>query len=179
MILVGGEPVPVDISPIVVGNTFEAATIGTAGAAITTPPAKKRGRPPKVSDNTVVDRDAKIAPIIVRDDSLPVSKKFDLIIDAVVEGAAATSLLPFMDLWASELAAACKCDDIRFPEKGSQLEFGKWKGALAAVAREQAAALPPGTYTIDTRGSELAEVVADALRAHARATGGTIVRGIR
>jgi hypothetical protein len=52
--------------------------------------------------------------------------------------------------------------DIRCAPDESPLAFGKWRGVLAAFARQS----PPaaGTYYVDTRGREIVEVVVDALR---------------
>ena len=61
--------------------------------------------------------------------------------------------------------------DIRCAPDGSPLAFGKWKGALAALARE---APPCGVYVVFTEGREIHAVVADALASKA-----FVVRGVR
>lgn len=60
------------------------------------------------------------------------------------------------------LAEEFKLTDIRFQPNGEHpLAFGRWKGALASLVRNE----PPanGTYVVFTRGNELAEVVVEAL----------------
>lgn len=53
--------------------------------------------------------------------------------------------------------------DIRCAPADSALGFGKWKGALAALVRDEPPA--PGVYLLnDVRGSEIREVVVEALR---------------
>jgi hypothetical protein len=56
--------------------------------------------------------------------------------------------------------------DIRCAGKNTALAFGQWKGVLHGYVLKLAkeGGLPRGVYVLDTRGSELAEVVADALR---------------
>jgi len=61
--------------------------------------------------------------------------------------------------------------DIRCPPSADhKLGFGRWRGALAAMVRAQ----PPqdGTYVVFTRGSEFAEVVAEALMPLSKVTRG-------
>lgn len=78
------------------------------------------------------------------------------------------------------LAKICRelCDeydalDIRCAGHDSKLGYGRWKGYLAERIRQQ----PPenDSYSLDTRGSEIAEVAADVLREIAP----VFVRGIR
>lgn len=67
--------------------------------------------------------------------------------------------------------------DIRCAPEKSVLGFGRWKGALHALVRE----CPPedATYFGDTRGNEIMEVVADAMRQHCMSRGALYVRGLR
>lgn len=78
------------------------------------------------------------------------------------------------------LAKICRdlCDehgalDVRCAPADSHLAFGRWKGYVAERIRQQ----PPDndSYSLDTRGSEIAEVAADVLREIAP----VFVRGIR
>ena len=63
--------------------------------------------------------------------------------------------------------------DVRCASNDSPLAFGRWRGVLAHAIKEN----PParGMYCLDTRGSEVAEVAADALRGVAT----VYVRGVR
>ena len=84
----------------------------------------------------------------------------------------APSLWPIVDEWVKALLDAANANqpperriaDIRSASGEHPFAFGKWKGILAAHVKEQPVA---GAFVIDTRGSELAEVVAEALRSRA------------
>lgn len=84
-----------------------------------------------------------------------------------------------LDAWVADTAAALAssvgADDIRCAPNDGPLGFGRWKGALAAYIRTKS--LPAGNYQLDTRGSEIAEVAAEAIRGIALASGGIVVRG--
>lgn len=88
-----------------------------------------------------------------------------------VPSVSATDMSGMIDAWCAALAAKCPnadgspLADLRFAGEGSQLGFGRWKGALAALVRETT--VPPGAYYLDTRGDERAEVVATALKPRA------------
>lgn len=87
---------------------------------------------------------------------------------------------PFTDL-ASYVAEATQAlqdqfgvIDIRMASGESPIGFGKWKGALAQVVKQDPP--PAGTYVAFTRGNELTEVVVEAL---APLCGpGQLIRGI-
>ncbi len=84
----------------------------------------------------------------------------------------APSLWPLVDEWVKALLDAAnhgqpperRIADIRSASGEHPFAFGKWKGILAAHVKEQTIS---GAFVIDTRGSELAEVVAEALRSRA------------
>lgn len=67
--------------------------------------------------------------------------------------------------------------DIRCAPKDSVLAFGGWKGALAECVRSMPPA--PAAYYLDTRDSEIAQVVADALASLCESSGALCVRGVR
>lgn len=102
---------------------------------------------------------------------------FVLYVNCAFDGIATTPLHGFVDDLCDALAKQFNAADIRCAPADGPLGYGKWKGALFAYARETADKLPGGAYSIDTRGSEVAEVIVDALRAKARSSGGGIVRG--
>jgi len=72
----------------------------------------------------------------------------------------------------SLLEEQCGAKDIR-SSKHEQLDFGKWRGTLAACVR--AMPIEDGVYMIDTRGNEINEVIAATLIEGAA----TYVRGIQ
>jgi hypothetical protein len=74
-----------------------------------------------------------------------------------------------VDEWAAALAAAFPgTDDVRCAPDASPLGFGKWKGGFSAYvdARVRDGDLPPGTYVLFARRSELCDVAAAAIRKH-------------
>lgn len=72
-----------------------------------------------------------------------------------------TPLEPYIDRLCRELCEAHGCADVRCGEERGAIGFGKWKGALAAKAKDTPP--PRGVYTVDTR-SEIAFEVVAALR---------------
>lgn len=83
------------------------------------------------------------------------------------------SLASWVDARAADLVSEYGVADIRCAPNDSPLGFGKWKGALAALVRETP--IDDGPYYLDTYGSEILEVAADALRSQAA----VYVRGLR
>lgn len=70
--------------------------------------------------------------------------------------------------------------DIRCAPIDSALAYDKWVGALTAMIRSaDHTPLEPGDYYIDTRGSKLREISADALKERAEKSGGKYVRSSR
>lgn len=91
-----------------------------------------------------------------------------LLVDASVDSGA-TNLAPYVQAWCDDIVKAlggASCVDIRCAPETSSIGYSKWKGALAAHVREQfdLGAIASGTWTLDARGSEIGEVVAEALR---------------
>lgn len=104
--------------------------------------------------------------------------KVVLYIDTVMDGAAAKPFAPIVDTCAEALAKRFNLDDCRLGDSQSPIGFGKWKGALAAMLRDE---MPkhPGVYHIDARGNEIYEEAVQAMRDVCRRTGGFTVRGAR
>lgn len=108
------------------------------------------------------------------------SPAITLYVNCTLRGIQAVDLRALVDEWCEAL---CKefgtpdftAADVRCAPDKSALSYGKWKGALAALVREEE--IPPGVYQLDARGSEIAEVVAEAMQTRCRASGGTYVRG--
>ncbi len=68
-------------------------------------------------------------------------------------------LEPYVAMLAQKIAEACNAPDIRASDD-KRLGFGKWKGALAAAARQNP---PRGIFQISTADSDFASVVVEAL----------------
>lgn len=124
----------------------------------------KRGRKPKAASAPT----AGDAPVVTAGET-----DLELYVNAIPCGVSVESLDGYVADLAAKLAADFKMSDIRLGQGDAHpLGFGRWRGALAAYARE--APPSPGSYMITTRGNELAEVVVEALRPLAR----VFVRGV-
>lgn len=98
-----------------------------------------------------------------------------LYVDCVLEGVDAEPLQALVDKWRGELAALHGGTDILYQPKDSALAYGGWKGAMRDCALR--AEIPPGAYHIRAKGSDVNEVVVEAMLARVRATGGAVIRG--
>ncbi len=74
----------------------------------------------------------------------------------------------YIDALNASLSKDFGCADVRQAPKGSPLEFGQWKGVVAAVARQR----PPaaGVWVLIAR-TEVDDIIADALKDFVVATG--------
>lgn len=102
--------------------------------------------------------------------------QINLLVDVVLDGALHfQNLAPLVDDVADALAKRFNLDDCRLGDSQSPIGFGKWKAALAAMAREIKVAY--GNYYLDARGNEIYEEFAQAMRTVCRASGGWWARG--
>lgn len=95
-----------------------------------------------------------------------------LYVNCSLSGIEAEPLQPLIDKWRADLAVQFGGNDILYQPNESNLAFGKWKGALRDLVLR--CEIPNGAYQLDARGSEVAEVVVEAVRARA---GAVVVRG--
>lgn len=109
-------------------------------------------------------------PVIVPD-------AINLFVDVLIDQPIATSFQPILDKACTDLCTKFGAADLRCAPDQTPLAFGKWKGALTAYLRE--IEVPPSTYVLDTQGSEIAQVAAEAMRLRCRQTGGIFLRGVR
>lgn len=103
----------------------------------------------------------------------PAIRRVDLYLDALENGVAFKRLENYADELARSLADQYKAADVRCAPEGSPLSFGKWKGALAAVARAQPP--EPGAYLCSS-SSEVGLVVFQALETMGL---GRVVHGVK
>lgn len=163
--LLSAEAPPVSIPQ---ASTAPAPTAPSGQTVVATAPAeapKKRGRKPKADSAATQTTEH-------------VGNTIDLLIDCVVEDGDATSLHEMIDAVCTELAALVNAADIRCASADSPLGYNKWQGALASRIREVCEKLPPGTYSIDTRGSAIRAIAAESISVVVRASGGRIYRGV-
>lgn len=84
-------------------------------------------------------------------------------VDVITAGFTPVDLEAYVVLKCRALEREFGAVDIRCAPADGPLGFGKWKGALAALVRDEPPA--PGVYLLnDVRGSEIREVVVEALR---------------
>lgn len=167
----GAASPPVNDNPVLPPD----APIETASAAAPSAPVeppkkaarKKPEAPPSVPDPAAGTFDApELATNVIT-----------LFVNCIAEGVATESLWPWIEALCADARKELGVVDLQAAPDSSAAAFGKWKGLIAAGVREYK--LPPGAYTLDTRGSDLAEVIAEAMRAKVRASGGLYVRGFR
>lgn len=169
------------------------ATIPSA-AAPTTPdpmlaapiePPKKRGRPPGTprKEKTVTTTETAGQVSVTKSEHTIEENQPDTSIsmfaDVVgLEGdvqSLAKYLADLQEFLLGSYSDVAKSGDIRFAS--GALDYGKWRGAVAGLVRKTPP--PPGTYLIDTRGNEIAELVFVSLREVCLASGGQHIRGAR
>lgn len=125
-----------------------------------------------VRDEVVVvtdkpEAEVKEAEVIVTK-SLPTSAIFYL--DCAPDDGSLRTLTSYLAPLCRVLEEQCKAADLRCAPADSELGFGKWKGALAAVVRANPP--PPGEYTVDS-DDEVEMVAFHALKG----TQARIIRG--
>jgi hypothetical protein len=142
-----------------------AAELDPTAAAPSAP--KKRGRPAKsnTTAKTLTQNE---------DGSLSVADTLEIFVDCI-PSTPFEDLGSYVDDLCSRLCKQEKAADIRCAPEQSALSFGKWRGALTAVAKAEPPA--PGTYVIFT-SDERAAAVAEGLSEIVRARGGLFVRGV-
>ena len=191
--LFGGAAVnTIDVAPAPAAP--EPASV-PAVPAIEPPPADKpaeaarptRGRPPgsktKKKDKPA-DATATVTASTIEDK--PVGTELQvyddhaihIFLDAVCENVEGlTPLDTYVRHLCATLEAEFKVADVRCASKDSPLGYDKWRGAVAALARRHPPA--PGVYALDTRGNEIGEIIAVALKTAVIESGGMFVRGAR
>lgn len=145
--LASNTPVPLNITT---ATMIAAAADGALPATETKVPATRKKRTPKVKPDGAAQVGASSDEMILYVDCLPTSGY--------------ERLQPRVDAWLAALVDYYKVDppDIRCATK-DPLGMGKWKGVVAAMAREQATKLPQGAHTLITTDSEINKIVAEAL----------------
>lgn len=168
------EPLPGEESP---------APEVPAAVAEAAPAKRGRGRPRKTAPAADVAPATPSAPYAVVEEIDVESRTityrtnvapFTLYLDALpVRGQHAEDLAPLISGWCSALCERYEAADVRCAPADSPLGFGKWKGALAGMAKE----LGPKSgawFLVGLKESELKAVVAEALESRAA----VVVRGV-
>ncbi len=128
-------------------------------------PKTKRGRPAKApkTETQVVDA-TDVVPTAMRlaatPKAEPAAEGFTLFVNCVPLSGEFESLDGYVEELCSRLCAKYECVDVRCAPKGTPLEFGQWRGVVAALAKGVPPA--PGTYVIHT-DNEVKTEIASAL----------------
>lgn len=176
------DPLPVgaQVSPAIAAAAERVAPTPAPVAEVAPEAPAKRGRPKKAPTpaevaqaNAFVDAVAPPAPAMppapapapaLNSGSILQMEDVGLHLLVDAYGPHAKPLDGYVDDLCKAIAAQYGTGDLRVaPSKDSPLAFGQWKGILAALAR----AKPPEAgvwYLLDVRGSEVRQVVAEALR---------------
>ncbi len=146
---------------------------GSKNKPAETAPVSTSDAPPFVGHEEPDDvRDG--VPLAKQPSSVPKDSSFllEVYVDTV-QTFPTESLHPYLARICRELCDEYGALDVRAASHDNHLAFGRWKGHLADAIRKN----PPagGSYSLDTRGSEVAEVAADVFRDIAP----VYVRGIR
>lgn len=173
--LLGGAVTPPPPVPMTTAPTpppVVQATEGAAAAAanVTPPATRKRGRPAGTRKKaSPQDAAAGATPAVETDTAM------NIFVNAIPSDAF-ESLHPYIDELCAALCAEYSAADVRCAPKEGPLGYGKWPGAVAALARQN----PPGAgnWYVNTKGNDIAAVVADALRGKAIESGGLYVEGV-
>lgn len=96
------------------------------------------------------------------------AEQLNIFVDCLIEG---KDLAPWVDTVLAGLCQEYGCSDVRSAPQDGPLGYGKWKGAIAIMVQGRIGELPKGDYFLYTKGSELMQTVAEALRPYVRARG--------
>lgn len=171
----GWSTLPPDAPPSMPGAPTQPPPAVPAGdISAVTAEKPKRGKKPKSDATTVVaattpptdttSGDAEFGAVILLVDSTPIDAEHE-------------ALEPHVDVILRALEREFNVPDVRYSPDNSKLAYNGWKAAISATIRDPQWQLPPGLYTYRARGSELAEIVADAMRSVCARTGGWWARG--
>jgi hypothetical protein len=155
---------------------------------------KKRGRKPKaVGEQTVVrtpaihiapepeqlelpvreEHTVEAAPPVAAPDTTP-DGPINLFVDCDLDGMEAESLWPVIDELCEILNRESNTKDFRISK---DLDYGRWKGALAAYIR--ITPIAGGNYILKDAHSDIGQVVVETMRPIVRRSGGVLVKGAR
>lgn len=129
-------------------------------------PKRGRGRPKKdaTTTTTVTERAGDVERTVTMTTAPKADAEldgFELYVDCYPLAGAFESLDAYVDELCGKLCTKYECVDVRCAPKGSPLEFGQWRGVVAALAR----AVPPapGVYVVHTDTEVKAEIAASLI----------------
>jgi hypothetical protein len=168
---------PPDAPPVQTPVATSVTTTVTQSVVASSPPRSSGGPDPAI----MMDRPKRGRPPGKKKAETSETRGADGALEIYVDCLPATgaeNLAPWLDEIADTLAKKFGAVDIRCASNDTELGFGRWRGALAALikaaARQGDRALPPGAYCLDSRG-DFGDIASEALRTIAD----VYVRGFR
>lgn len=163
------QPAPAAAAPAAPARKPRASRKQAAAAATT--PAASSGAPSPATESTAV-----VTPLPasgIASTGVAHADGFELYVNCIPNGVAFEDFQPKLSQLAAGLLAQLGGGvDIR-ASSAERLDHGKWRGEFAAAVATAVATglVPAGVYYLDTRGSQLAEVAAEALAGYPGARG--------
>lgn len=156
------EPVAVGLTPPPVSGIIPVDAPGTLAAPAPEAPKVKKTRAKKETPAAQLQ----VQPLVVPSPAVPMPAQATaderrILVDCITNCEGAKSLDSYVQVITDALCKHYGLPDIRCATGDHELSFGKWRGVVNAAVKNNPP--PPGTYTLDTRGREVAECVADAL----------------
>lgn len=159
-------------------HVLEQSTSGDGGG----PTLPERDLPPPITQEEILAQTELINKEITTphpvfgsvSEVVPVQEAINLYVDCDVDGIETESLWPLIDHICEQLSLEAKVRDFRVSK---ELDFGKWKGALAACIR--ITPILGGNYTLKHAHTDIGQVVVETLRSIVRASGGVMVIGAK
>lgn len=155
--------------------------------------SKKRGRPPKdknekidgpsVTHDSEVLKPAEKTPesvavnVASTHSSAPITQDVFFYIDAEPRNAPSQSFWPQVYYVLSKMAEEAGLEDVRQAPNSHQLGYGNWKYALDIAL--QVDRVPPGHWVLETTGTELSNIVVQAMMHRVQSQGALLVTGDR
>lgn len=193
---VSTSPFPEDAPPALASppeekKSEEPSTLADVVNSASAP--KKRGRPRKNPEPTPATTQVttppvdeivpqtpaelpKVTVVLTEEPQGQTAQAINLYVDCI-PSIAFESFWPIINAATDKIARDFGSKDYRISESRQDLEFGRWKGVLAALIREMN--IPGGNYVLDNTMNDTCAVVIEAMREVVARSGGIMVRGIR
>lgn len=160
----------------VVNGSTTAGPVIVASSGITAEAPKKRGRPPKARTEVTTSQTTMsqtTTPQVTTPQS-PESSQILVFYENCYPSCYSTSFWPTVYRIMADMATEAGLKDIRQADSNHDLGFGRWKPALALALKLER--LPLGHHTFETTGTEVSQIVVEAMREAVSGQGGVWVR---
>lgn len=161
----GIEPVAVGLTPPPVSGIIP---VDAPGALASPPPEAPKAKKPraKKADAPAPVAALQVQPLVVPSPAVPMSSTVTegerrVLVDCITNFDGAKSLDAYVQIINDAICKQYGVPDMRCASGDHELAYGKWRGIVSQAVKANPP--PPGTWTLDTRGREIAECIADAL----------------